>query len=142
MNKTILIGRVTKNIELRNSNGTSIASFTLAVNRNFKNSQGEYESDFINCVAFNQRADTLARYVLKGDRLGVEGRIQTRTYKDKDDKNVYVTEVIVENLEFLQPKTTKQEEVSVEVPVETTEQKDPFEEFGNEIDMENLDLPF
>ena len=105
MNKVIEIGRTTKDIEQKTTNsGKSVASFTIAVNRNFKNSNGEYESDFFNCVAYSTLAETLSRYVKKGDLVGVEGRLQTRNYTDKDGKKHYATEIIVENVEFLSPK--------------------------------------
>jgi single-strand DNA-binding protein len=109
MNKVIIIGRNTKDIELRTTpSGTSAIEFSIAVNRAFKNANGERESDFFNCVAFSKLAETISKYVNKGDQLGVEGRLQTRNYTNKEGKKVYVTEIIVENVEFLQ--TKKQEE--------------------------------
>ena len=102
MNKVILIGRVTKDIELKTTtSGKSVASFTLAVNRDRKNADGNYEADFINCVAFGQQAETISKYVNKGDKFGIVGKQQTRTY-DKNGSKVYVTENIVESFEFLE----------------------------------------
>ena len=109
MNKVVLIGRNTKDIELKQTpNGTSVAEFSIAVNRAFKNANGERESDFFNCIAFSKLAETISRYVKKGDQIGIEGRLQTRNYTNKEGRKVYVTEIIVENVEFLQSK--KQDE--------------------------------
>ena len=109
MNKVIIIGRNTKDIELKQTTaGKAVAEFSVAVNRSFKNSNGERESDFFNCIAFSKLAETISRYVKKGDQVGIEGRLQTRNYTNKEGRKVYITEIIVENVEFLQ--TKKQEE--------------------------------
>lgn len=114
INKFIGNGRVTKDIELKQtSNGISAANFTLAITRNFKNANGEYEADFIQCTAFKGTAELLSKYVKKGDAIGIEGSVRTWNYKDKDDKTVYVTEVQVENIDFLQQKK-KEETTKVE----------------------------
>lgn len=114
INKFIGNGRVTKDIELKQtSNGISAANFTLAITRNFKNANGEYEADFIQCTAFRGTAELLSKYVKKGDAIGIEGSVRTWNYKDKDDKTVYVTEVQVENIDFLQQKK-KEETTKVE----------------------------
>lgn len=105
MNKAILIGRVTKDIELKTTtSGKSVVQFTLAVNRDYKNAEGNYDADFINCVAFEQRAETISKYVHKGDKFGVIGKISTRTFDKQDGSKGYATEVIVEGFEFLEPK--------------------------------------
>lgn len=102
MNRVCLNGRLTKDIDLRyTQNNVAVASFTLAVQRKFKNQNGDYESDFINCIAYKSTAELLSKYTGKGDLIGIEGRIQTRSYDDKNGKKVYVTEVIAENVEFL-----------------------------------------
>lgn len=107
MNKVILIGRVTKEIELKTTtNGKSVASFTLAVNKDYKNADGNYDADFINCVAFGQQAETISKYVHKGDKFGVFGKLNTRTY-EKNGSKVYVTEVIADSFEFLESKKEK-----------------------------------
>lgn len=112
MNKVILIGRLTKETELRKtSNDLSVVANTIAVNRRMKNQAGEYEADFINFVAFGATANLIAQYFKKGDRIGLEGRIQTRSYENQEGNRVYVTEVIVDNIEFLQDKKSTQEEV-------------------------------
>ena len=109
MNRCVLIGRTTKEIELKTTaSGTSVAEFSIAVRRSFKSASGDNESDFFNCIAFSKLAETISKYVKKGDQVGVEGRLQTRNYTNREGKKVYVTEIIVENVEFLQ--TKKQEE--------------------------------
>lgn len=114
INKFIGNGRVTKDIELKQtSNGKSAVNFTLAITRNFKNANGEYEADFIQCTAFRGTAELLSKYVKKGDAIGIEGSVRTWNYKDKDDKTVYVTEVQVENIDFLQQKK-KEETIKAE----------------------------
>ena len=105
MNRVIIIGRNTKDVELKQTaSGASVVEFSIAVKRAFKNANGEYESDFFNCIAFSKLAETISRYVKKGDQVGIEGRLQTRNYTNKEGRKVYVTEIIVENVEFLQSK--------------------------------------
>lgn len=102
MNKVSLIGRLTKDIELsQTNNGKSVTNFTLAVNRNFKNSQGEREADFISCQAWGKQAELLANYLTKGSQLGITGRIQTRNYENQNGQRVYVTEVVTEDITFI-----------------------------------------
>ena len=142
MNKVCLTGRITKNIELKyNQNNVAITSFNLAVTRKFKNQNGEYESDFINCIAYKSTAELLNKYVKKGDLLGIEGRIQTRNYEDKDGKRVYVTEVIVDSIDFLQSR--KDESKQKTTNPENTKQKlsdDVFSEFGSSIEITDNDI--
>ena len=108
MNKVILIGRVTKNIELKTTtSGKSVVTFTLAVNKNHKNADGNYDADFINCVAYDMRAETIHQYVHKGDKFGIDGRLNTRTFDRQDGSKAYVTEVIVDGFEFLESKKDK-----------------------------------
>ncbi len=136
MNKVIIIGRTTANVELKQTtSGTSVALFSIAVKRTFKNASGEYESDFFNCIAFSKLAETISRYVKKGDQVGIEGRLQTRNYTNKEGKKVYVTEIIVENVEFLQ--TKKQEEQK-----SSFEEADPFKDVKFEELKTDDDLPF
>lgn len=109
INNVSLTGRLTKDPELKHSqSGTAFANATLAVERNYKNQQGERESDFIRLSASGKRAETLANYFNKGDLLGVEGRIRTYSY-DKQGQKTYVTEVAVDSLSFLQPKSQRQQ---------------------------------
>lgn len=105
VNSVILTGRLTKNLELRQtSTGKSMTYFNLAVNRNFKNEQGEQTADFINCVAFGKQAENMARFLTQGSLIAVEGRISTRNFQGNDGKTVYVTEVVVGNVTFLESK--------------------------------------
>ena len=105
INKVVLVGRITKDPELRKtSTGISTVGFTLACNRRVANAQGGHDADFINCVAWRQSADFMANYVKKGALLGVEGRIQTRNYKDQSDRTVYVTEVVCDSVQILESK--------------------------------------
>lgn len=106
MNNVSLIGRLTKDVEVRHTQaGKVVGSFTLAVKRNFKNANGEYESDFINCVMWSDRVEHLVRYTQKGSLLGVEGRLQVRTYDNQQGNRVWVTEVIVSNFDLLEKRT-------------------------------------
>ena len=113
MNKVILTGRNTKDIELRQTpSGVSAIEFSIAVKRTFKNANGEYESDFFDCIAYNKLAETISKYVKKGDQVGIEGRLQKRNYTNKEGKKIYVTEIVAETVEFLQSK--KQDEPKFE----------------------------
>lgn len=100
----VLIGRLVRDPELRKTtNGTSVCSFTLAVNRR-QNQDGTQDADFINCVAWNKLADNIQLYQKKGNQLGIEGRINTRSYDNQQGQKVYVTEVVAENVQFLTPR--------------------------------------
>ena len=105
MNKVELIGRLTHDVEMRQTpNGVSLARFSIAVTRRFKNSNGEYDADFINCVAFGRTAEFLERFGRKGTKFVLEGRIQTGSYTNKDGQRVYTTDVVAENVEFAESK--------------------------------------
>ena len=105
INSVVLVGRLTKDCELRYTpNGTAVASFTLAVDRGRKNEQGEKETDFINCVVWAKQAENCANYTHKGSLVAVEGRLQVRTYDAKDGTKRWVTEVVAENVRFLDKK--------------------------------------
>ena len=120
MNKVILIGRLTKDPELKKTNsGLSYVQFNLAVNRNYTNKSGEKQADFINCVAWRTQADNLVKYIRKGGLIGIEGEIQTRTYDDKNGIKKYITEVLCNSIEFLESKS-QQSKTSY----------DPFEEIA------------
>lgn len=109
MNAVVLVGRTTKDIELRRTgSGTAVASFTLAVNRDFK-TQDEQDADFIQCVAWKKTAELLEQYVHKGDRIAVSGSIRTRNYTGNDGRKVYVTEVLANNVEFLETKKSSEQ---------------------------------
>ncbi len=106
MNKVILIGRLTRDPELRNTpNGTPVCQITLAIDR-APDRNGNRQTDFINVVVWNKQAESVCRYITKGRMLAVEGRIQTRNYDDKDGKRVYVTEVVAINVQFIESKNS------------------------------------
>jgi single-stranded DNA-binding protein 3 len=103
LNSTCLVGRLTKDAELRYTpNNQAVATFTLAVNRNFKSQNGEREADFINCVIWRQQAENLANWCKKGALIGITGRIQTRSYENQQGQRVYVTEVVADNFQLLE----------------------------------------
>lgn len=105
LNRVVLVGRLTKDPELRYTpSGVAVATFTLAVNRAFQNQQGEREADFINCVIWRKQAENVANFLKKGSLAGVDGRVQTRNYEGQDGKRVYVTEIVAESVQFLEPK--------------------------------------
>lgn len=108
MNKVQLVGRLTRDPEIRYSQGenaTATARFSVAVNRRFKNAEGNYDADFINCVAFGKSAEFVEKYFKKGMAIGLTGRIQTGSYTNKDGQKVYTTDVVVEETEFVESKS-------------------------------------
>ncbi|MCV2498228.1 single-stranded DNA-binding protein [Melissococcus plutonius] len=109
INNVVLVGRLTKDPDLRYTSGDSaVATFTLAVNRSFKNQNGDREADFINCVIWRKPAETLANYAHKGTLLGIVGRIQTRFYDNQQGQRVYVTEVVCDNFQLLESKNARE----------------------------------
>lgn len=145
MNKSILIGRITKDPELRTTpNNRSVCQFTIAVNRTYTNEEGKREADFINCVVWDKQAENLAMYQKKGNQIAVEGRIQTRNYDDNNGKKVYVTEVLVNNISYLDTKKDDSNFNNLEEPqiVEKQEEVDPYQAFGDSIEVNDDDLPF
>lgn len=130
MNKVVIIGRTTKELELEKTNsGTSVCKFTVAVNRRIKQ-EGQPEADFIRCTAWGKTAEIMAQYLAKGSLVGIDGRIQTGSYQDRDGKTVYTTDVIVENFDFLESKGSKKE----------AKQEEVYE--NNGVDISSDDLPF
>lgn len=109
LNRVVLVGRLTKDPEYRTTpSGVSVATFTLAVNRTFTNAQGEREVDFINCVVFRRQADNVNNYLSKGSLAGVDGRLQSRNYENQEGRRVFVTEVVCDSVQFLEPKNVQQ----------------------------------
>jgi single-strand DNA-binding protein len=141
LNRSILIGRLTRDPELRYTPaGVAVTQFTLAVDRPFSNSQTkEKEADFIPVVTWRQLAETCANYLRKGRLTAVEGRIQVRSYDNNDGKKVYVTEVIADNVRFLESSRTDDNGRTVG---NHAEQRDPFQDDGKPIDISTDDLPF
>jgi len=153
MNKTFLIGRLTKDPELRySSNNAAIVNFTIAIDRQYTNQQGKKETDFINIVAFQKQAENIKKYVFKGSLVAVDGRIQTRNYDDKDGKKVYVTEVVADRVQFLDSKNSQSGGNNVELTPADFDKKDMdtvnvsddiYESFGNEsIEVSDDDIAF
>lgn len=155
INQTVLVGRLTKDPDLRyTANGAAVASFSLAVNRNFTNASGEREADFINCVIWRKPAETLANYARKGTLIGVTGRIQTRNYENNQGQRVYVTEVAAENFQLLERRDANNNGTGVQGGGNTNTpnrnqnasngsyggNNDPFG--GGSIDIQESDLPF
>lgn len=108
INRVVLVGRLTRDPELRYTpNGVAVTNFNIAVNRPFKNQNGESEADFINGVVWRKPAENLANYMKKGSMIGVDGRLQTRSYEGQDGKTVYVTEVVAENIQYLDSRNSR-----------------------------------
>jgi single-strand DNA-binding protein len=169
INRVVLVGRLTKDPELKYTpNGIAVSRFTLAVNRAFSNQQGEREADFINCVVWRKPAENVANYLKKGSLAGVEGRIQTSSFEGQDGKRVYMTEVIADSVQFLEPRSSSNEQRGssfspppqdfggygqnqpqrnpFEAPANnqgfSRGNEDPFANAGKTIDISDDDLPF
>ncbi|MEJ7542219.1 MULTISPECIES: single-stranded DNA-binding protein [Staphylococcus intermedius group] len=109
LNRVVLVGRLTKDPEYRTTpSGVGVATFTLAVNRTFTNAQGEREADFINCVVFRKQAENVNNFLFKGSLAGVDGRLQSRSYENQEGRRVFVTEVVCDSVQFLEPKSQNQ----------------------------------
>ncbi|PHV56360.1 single-stranded DNA-binding protein [Streptococcus macedonicus] len=109
INNVVLVGRMTRDAELRYTpSNQAVATFTLAVNRNFKNQNGEREADFINCVIWRQQAENLSNWAKKGTLIGVTGRIQTRNYENQQGQRVYVTEIVADDFQILESRATRE----------------------------------
>ncbi|MBY5033520.1 single-stranded DNA-binding protein [Streptococcus gallolyticus] len=109
INNVVLVGRMTRDAELRYTpSNQAVATFTLAVNRQFKNQNGEREADFINVVIWRQQAENLANWAKKGALIGITGRIQTRNYENQQGQRVYVTEVVADNFQLLESRTARE----------------------------------
>ncbi|EAH1035582.1 TPA: single-stranded DNA-binding protein [Listeria monocytogenes] len=159
MNRVVLVGRLTKDPDLRYTPaGAAVATFTLAVNRPFKNGQGEQEADFIQCVVWRKPAENVANFLKKGSMAGVDGRVQTRNYEGNDGKRVYVTEIVAESVQFLEPKHNPAESSTSNnnqnganysndsqtssYRADSSQKKDSFAGEGKQIDISDDDLPF
>ncbi|MTH54147.1 single-stranded DNA-binding protein [Bacillus mangrovi] len=172
INRVVLVGRLTKDPELRYTpSGQAVATFTIAVNRTFTNQQGEREADFLNCVVWRRQAENVANFLNKGSLAGVEGRLQSRSYEDQSGRRVYVTEVVADSVQFLEPKGSGgsgaggggnnnfygggQSQGGGQNPYGSDQQRknnsdqgrtsfddDPFANDGQPIDISDDDLPF
>ena len=145
INNVTLIGHLTKDVELKYTPANqAVAQFTLAVNRTFKNANGERESDFINCVIWRKSAENFANFVKKGALIGITGRIQTRNYENQQGQRVYITEVIAENFQMLESRNQQQGQQQAQLQQATQQQAkqpDPFAG-GAPTSLNDDDLPF
>lgn len=142
INNTVLVGRLTKDVELRHTpSNVAVSTFTLAVNRTFKNENGDREADFINCVMWRQQAENLANWAKKGALIGVTGRIQTRSYDNQQGQRVYVTEVVAEQFQLLE---SKGQQGNQEQQRQARQQAPDFSRSANAntFDISDDDLPF
>ena len=153
INNVVLVGRMTRDAELRYTpSNVAVATFTLAVNRKFKNQNGEREADFINIVMWRQQAESLASWAKKGALVGIEGRIQTRSYDNQQGQRVYVTEVVAEDFYLLESRSVREGQgqggysaPNNQAPTQSTpdfsRQENPFGQ-TNPMDISDDDLPF
>lgn len=169
INRVVLVGRLTKDPELRyTANGIAVATFTLAVNRPFSNQQGNREADFINIVVWRKQAENAANYLKKGSLAGVDGRIQTRSFDNNEGRRIFMTEVVAESVQFLEPRGSSQgggqqagsapssdQQSGYGSPAggqsgssqsggfgQSSSNDDPFAGEGKPIDIDDDDLPF
>lgn len=169
INRVVLVGRLTKEPEYRvTPSGVQVATFTLAINRTFTNQNGERQADFINCVVFRTPAENVNKYLNKGNLAGIEGRLQSRSYENNEGKRVYVTEVVCDSVQFLEPKSNNQQQSNYQPPqynqqqgyqqqnyqqsnnyqqpqnnqYPAPQQHNPFTNANGPIDINDDDLPF
>lgn len=147
LNRVVLVGRLTKDPEFRTTpSGVDVATFTLAVNRNFKSKNGEQQADFINCVVFRKQAENVNNYLNKGSLAGIDGRLQSRSYENKEGQRVFVTEVVCDSVQFLEPKNAQasnnnQRNNEVQQRENALQSENPFNN-SNNFDMDDSSLPF
>lgn len=171
INSVVLVGRLTKDPELKyTQGGIAVTRFTLAVNRPFSNQQGQREADFVNCVTWRKQAENTANYLRKGSLTGIEGRIQTSNFEGKDGNRVFMTEVVADSVQFLEPRSANadrsggeygapppsqgayQQQSNQQPAQQSTQQPnqqnytrtndDPFSTGGGPIEVSDDDLPF
>lgn len=133
INRVVLVGRLTKDPNFM-ENQVAVANFTVAVNRSFKNKSGEQEADFFNIVTFRKQAENVNNYLSKGSLVGIDGRLQSRSYENKEGQRVFVTEVVADSVQFLEPKSQQSK------PQQNQAKDNPFVNGNEDIDTE--DLPF
>ncbi|WP_085522447.1 single-stranded DNA-binding protein [Tuberibacillus sp. Marseille-P3662] len=161
INRVVLVGRLTKDPELRYTpSGVAVANFTLAVNRPFTNQQGEREADFIQIVVWRRQAENTANFVGKGSLVGIDGRLQTRSFDNNEGRRVFMTEVVGDSVQFLEPKGSKGQSAGMnnnfgspnpnnqtnyqqnQTSNNRPSDSDPFADDGKPIDITDDDLPF
>ena len=159
MNRVFLVGRLTRDPELRyGANNNAVMRSSIAVDRTFQNQNGEREADFINIVAFGNRAETMKKYLTKGSQIAISGRIQTGSYDGQDGKKVYTTDVVIDEFQFLDTKGSRNQDSIASgntdnvTPYDFSDNTsnnsnnesdiDPFKDFGDKIEIDDSDLPF
>lgn len=149
INRVVLVGRLTKDPELKyTQSGVAVCRFTLAVNRTFSNQSGEREADFVNCVTWRKQAENTANFLRKGSLTGIEGRIQTSSFDGQDGKRVFMTEVVADSVQFLEPKSNRQEQPnnSYQAPPPSQQYsqqgREPYYSQHAPQEMPDDDLPF
>ena len=150
MNKVFLVGRLARDPELRyTSSNLATMRCAIAVDRQYVKEGEERGADFINIVAFSNRAETMSKYLTKGSQIAIDGRIQTGSYDGTDGKKVYTTDVVVENFQFLDSKGSRNtdnvdESFDNDIPNNdtTSDSSDPFADFGAKIEVSDSELPF
>jgi len=140
LNRVVLVGRLTRDPDLRytTNGGVAVTRFTVAVNRKFTNQQGEREADFINIVAWRNLAENCGNYLRKGSLVAVEGRIQTRSYENQEGRTVYVTEVVADDVRFLDTRGVSKKPKDQD----DQDQDDPFGKLDDPIDLPEDKIPF
>ena len=157
INNVVLVGRLTKDPELRySSSNIPMVYFTIAVNRTFADQSGQRQADFISCVAFRKQAENVKNYVQKGSLVGVDGRLQSRSYENKEGQRVYVTEVVCDSVQFLEPKNRQNSSNQASHAAESYSEpynsgnqsygsrppENPFANSTGNVDISEDDLPF
>ena len=152
INRVVLVGRLSRDPELRRTpRGEAVTSFTLAVNRNFTSREGQQQADFINCIIWRKPAENVEKYCSKGSLVGVEGRLQTRSYDNSQGKKIYVVEVICDSVQFLETKSARERQLQqMQQPQNKADSKTynsedlekEFDNSANTFDILPEDLPF
>lgn len=152
INRSVLVGRLTRDSELRYTNGgAAVATFTIAVNRQFTNQNGEREADFINCVIWRKAAENFTNFTHKGSLIGIDGHIQTRNYENQQGTRIYVTEVVVDNFSLLESRAESEHHQSANSNGHSSSNsnnrkydnnQNQYENNGGQIDITDNDLPF
>ena len=144
MNKVNLIGRICNDLEIKEAGENKFTRFTLAVNRNYTDDDGNRPADFISCVAWNGSAETITKYFHKGSQIGISGKIQTGSYDRQDGTKAYTTDIIVEGFDFLDKKEDRPapEYTGTQSATQAASEDDPFKDFADEVPLSDDDLPF
>lgn len=138
INRYVGVGRITKDPQIRHTgSGAAVTSFTVAINRDYKNDNGEQQADFINCICWNKLAENVERYCSKGSLVGIDGSLRSRTYEDNSGRKVYVVEVLCDSVQFLDTKKEQQQQTTQNM-YKPVEKNNSF----NSFDIEEDDIQF